>query len=103
MNLHHVNRYRHVISPAGQPMLSATPIGVTTGNEPGRPAAGLNIFGYDDQGRPLDALGNVLPGTLPQAIGVGTPGVAPTTSSTSSYVVPVAIGVGVLALVMLLK
>jgi hypothetical protein len=41
---------------------------VTTGAEPCHPAAGLNIFGWDDNGCPLDASGGVLPSDTPGAI-----------------------------------
>lgn len=68
--------FRSPVRPAGQAQLSSTPIGVTTGNEPGNPAQGLNIFGYDDQGRPLDAQGGVLPSTVPGAVGGGGGGIS---------------------------
>lgn len=45
--------------------LSATPIGVTTGSEVGNPPAGLNIYGWNAEGQPLDANGNLLSTSTP--------------------------------------
>jgi len=69
----HYAKTRRTISarPAGQAQLSTTPIGVTNGQEPGNPAPGLNIFGWDDQGRPLDAQGTPLPSSVPQGGPIG--------------------------------